>query len=130
MVPPHPKTLWGQIEHTLRLRPNLHKGLLSTPLGSNIPPAISPTIKALAHEWEKLIQNNNNDPTISTPILPIEVLHHLSQDISLNHWAQKGIKSIQHLFQRSQLKKHLLTTARIQYIPDRPLHLHPSTTLP
>lgn len=92
---PCPVKLWSTIESQSLLRLNLKWWLMSTPLGSKLPVALSPTMIA----WKKLTQNSVTYANIPQIPIPNESLHHLSPDLSLQHWARKGInmKSFPHL---------------------------------
>lgn len=52
---PQPTSPWAQLENSLLNRPNLKTWLISVPLGVRIPPSFSPTMRASALSWKKLV---------------------------------------------------------------------------
>lgn len=98
---PLPKSLWSHIEKLSLIRPNLKSWLMSTPLGSFIPPSISPTMKASVHACKKMITLVDYTPSTTLYHIPLESLHYLTP---LSQWTPKGIHSLQNLLQGKQLK--------------------------
>lgn len=101
---PLPNYLWGHIENLSLICPNIKNWLLSTPLGSTIPPSISPTMKASVHAWKKMTTLSDYTPSMPFYHIPLESLHYLTPDLMLSLWTLKGIHSIQNLLQGNQLK--------------------------
>lgn len=101
---PNPTTLWGQIEETSLIHPNLKTWLLSIPLGTVVPTYLSPTMKASAQAWSKLKASHTYTSVTPQTHIPLQVLHHLILDLPLTSWTKKGIQSLQDILHDNSIK--------------------------
>lgn len=114
---PCPVKLWSKIESQSLLLPNLKWWLMSTPLGPKLPLALSATMIALVNTWKKLTQESDTYPNLPQIPHPIESLHHISPDLSLQHWTRKGIHYIQDLLQGINMKPFPLLQSKFYLTP-------------
>lgn len=82
-------------------------------------------MKAATLAWKKLVNRSTNHSDNVHPPLPLKDLQHLTKDLCLKQWVQKGIKDIQDLlhgktikpFPQLQKQFTLPLTERYTYMP-------------